>query len=205
MKSIKERIDSVRDGIWFVSLLSVPFTALMTFVIVGIWSVYGDGIISELREELGINENQERISEALGENRVLRQPYGLSYVSEPVYVNDRMVVNLTYSRTEYGTSCVFEGGRTSFIMPDGIPLGGSEIPVVRQIGENLTTFRLAVDSPSGPFAEEHLDDRWSVFLILQYDCQNTTEFEETYPMPFVLRSRPVTFEEEVTIGTPFEQ
>jgi hypothetical protein len=90
-------------------------------------------------------------------------------------------------------------------MPDGIPLGGSEIPVVRQIGENLTTFRLAVDSPSGPFAEEHLDDRWSVFLILQYDCQNTTEFEETYPMPFVLRSRPVTFEEEVTIGTPFEQ
>jgi hypothetical protein len=91
MKSIKERIDSVRDGIWFVSLLSVPFTALMTFVIVGIWSVYGDGIISELREELGINENQERISEALGENRVLRQPYGLSYVSEPVYVNDRMV------------------------------------------------------------------------------------------------------------------
>lgn len=186
--SWKDKVEGIRDGIWLASLISVPLTTILTFIFFGIWAVYGDVIVAKAREELGIDRNYELILRALGEDRVIRQPIGLSYVQEPVYLGEELIVNLALERTDYGAACIFQGGTTTFIQPNGIAVGGSDIPVIRQIDTDLAQFQLAIDPPSDRFVQpSELNQRWAVYFVLQYDCYGQTVFEETFPIAFILR------------------
>lgn len=186
----KDKVDSIRDGVWLASLISVPLTTILTFIFFGMWAMYGDEIIAKAREELGIGRNYELILRALGEDRVLRQPPGLSYVQEPVYVGDEILVNLTIERTEWGASCVFQGGNAVFVQPNGIILGGAQIPVQRQISTDLTRLVIQVESPNQRFVQiTELDQRWAIYFALEYECYGQHVIEETRPIPFILRQR----------------
>ena len=187
----KDKVDSIRDGIWLASLISVPLTTILTFVFFGMWAMYGDEIVAKAREELSIDRNYELILQALGEDRAIRQPPGLSYVQEPVYVGETIVVNLVIQRTEWGSACIFEDGHAVFVQPNGIIIGGSSIPTQRQVSTDLTRFQIPVNTPDTRFIQRsELNQRWAVYFALDYECYGHTVIEETDLIPFIMRDRP---------------
>ena len=188
--SWKERVKSLQDAVWIASMISVPLSAISTVLFFGIWAMYGDVIIHTARQELGIDQNTQMILRALGEDRVIRQPYNLSYVDEPVRHGEDVLINLTVERTDYGASCTFIGGTSSFIKPNGIIIGGNELPIIRQVNRDLSRLLVNAGQIDPLFVSSTLiGERWAVFLILQYTCDDKMVIEETYPMPFILQPR----------------
>lgn len=189
----KEKIDRLKEILWFGSVISIPLSTIIMFIFFGIWSVYGDSIIKEARDKLGIDRNHVLITQALGEDRVFRQPRGLTYVKEPVYYGDDVIVNITLEVTSFGETCVFVEGNASYIKPNGIQIGGignNEVPIIKRATEKLTRYQLIARGPDKRFIHSsEIDQRWAIYFIFQYDCQGKMMFEETTPSDFILRSQ----------------
>lgn len=187
----KDKVDNLREALWVAALISVPLTTILTFIFFGIWAVYGDPLIEKAREELGIRENYELTMRALGEDKVLRQPEGLSFVQEPVYSGEDILVNLVIERTDWGDECLFNGGSTVFIQPNGITISGGSLPVIKQISTDSTRFQLQVDSPNlhnYRFRDDR-EERWALFFLFDYTCYGQKITEESRPLPFILREK----------------
>lgn len=116
-----------------------------------------------------------------GEDRVIRQPRGRSYVDEPVHLGERVVLILFLERTATGASCEFLSGNSVFEDMSGIRTGGSGIRPTQQIGPDPTRLRLSLDPP-----DTLRPGRVTVSLILRYRCGERIVFDETDPIAYRL-------------------
>lgn len=124
------------------------------------------------------------IAVATGEDRIIRQPSGTSYVVEPVVRGDAVVMHLVLGRTTLGESCRFVGGVSLFTDLAGITVAGSEVRVQRQIGASPARIRVDLQHPSSLLA-----GRVEVYLALEYICNGDTRFDRTDTLAFLLVER----------------
>lgn len=114
------------------------------------------------------------VNRASGNDRVIRQPRGLTYVSEPVTVGDPVTLNLVIFRTELGQGCILRRGQSLFTDSQNITTAGSEIIPRRQVGGEQTRLRVVIDPP-----ETLMPGRVELYLALEYDCGGRTQFDRT--------------------------
>lgn len=124
------------------------------------------------------------VKELKGENRVIRETPGLTYVSEPVHVGDPITFNVVLERTTLGLNCVFESSIPMYIDERNIAMPGPRNTVGRQIRDDpvpiVSTHQQARDLRPG---------RVSMYLILQYECNGKTVFDRTTSVAFLLLER----------------
>lgn len=138
--------------------------------------------LHELRDALAVLSAD--VARATGEDRVIRQPPGLSYVEEPVYRGDLVVLYLVVQRTRLGTGCRFVSGTPLFTDSTGVTSAGVTIPPARQLGPEMTKLRLELQPP------KHLAaGRIELYLALDYDCNGVRVPDRTDPVVFTLLER----------------
>ena len=184
-------VSNAKDIIFVASISSSVFITLLTFVSLGLWSVFGEAVIVRAQKELGVEEVRKLALRALGEDRVISQPSGLSYVEEPVRVGGTLSAVVVLRRTAWGENCIFKGGRALFVDRYGVTRTSRQIEANQQIGTDIARILVEMDIPEGqPLG------RATVYLSLDYDCRGVAVFDRTYDMPFkLLPSLPSTLRE----------
>jgi hypothetical protein len=129
-----------------------------------------------------VKELTQEVRRANGEDKVIRQPPGLSYVKEPVKVGEDVTMVLVIARTSLGEGCRFVGGQSLFSDARNIPFPGSEVSVQRQVGNSDARLYISITPP-----EELLIGRVEMWLILEYQCNGGTHFEPTYTVTYELK------------------
>ena len=124
------------------------------------------------------------VNEYSGENRVIRQPPGLSYVEEPVHIGDE-ILNIYYvlQRTDLGASCDAVAGKPFFIDNRNIPIPAADIKV-RNIDTNLGPLRVPVELP-----DEIKPGSVAVYIVMEYSCNGKKKYDSTDPIRFLLIER----------------
>lgn len=125
------------------------------------------------------------VNQATGENRVIRQPPGQSYVTEPVVVGQGVTLNLVVQRTTLGATCRLIQGQSLFTDVSGVAVAGSDLRAVRQIGTDQT--RLRVDLVPPPILHP---GRIELYLALEYACGGRTVFDRTDTVTYTLLPKP---------------
>jgi hypothetical protein len=177
----------VRGMLWSVI---VAFVFVLTPVwdkITAVWNSTND--ISVIRHDIHELEQTLRsisvdVARATGEDRVIRQTPGLSYVREPVYVGDNVKLYLVIQRTRLGALCRFLEAIPLFTDETGITYAGRPIPPVRQIGVESTRLRLDVIPP-----QQLQPGRVELYLDLEYDCAGVRTPDRTDAVIFHLLER----------------
>jgi hypothetical protein len=167
----------IRDGL----VIGGAAAFLLSIVLTGVWAIYGGNVTAFLRSELGIDDLSTQIRTLAGEDRIIRQPTGLSYVSEPVHVGETVVLNLVLQRTTRGMSCRFLGGQSLFRDASGIVTPGSPISPMQQVTDQQTRIRLDITPP--PTLR---DGRVELHISLEYECQGERVFDKTDVVTFEL-------------------
>lgn len=183
--SWKERIAAAKEALWVIALVSPVVSFIGVIFVAGLIGIYGDRVIEWAQGAFGIAENRELVLQALGEDRVIRQPLGLSYVGEPVATTDsEVLLVVSFARTTFGRSCDFTGGHAMFAGRDGVPRLGERLTPIEQISNDLVTFELWIDKP-----DRLPVGRAVAYLIMDYTCHRDGEQiqvpDRTYNMPFI--------------------
>jgi hypothetical protein len=138
----------------------------------GAWSVsYGPAadILQQWRDmQIAITELRQDVQALQGEDRVIRQPPGLSYIEEPVTQGENVYMILVVSRTRLGNDCRLLEWVPLFSDEMNIPTPGERAnsgPVVRQINDTETRMRVEMVPP-----ETLRPGRITVYLALTYQC-----------------------------------
>lgn len=142
----------------------------------------------ELRKEIA--ELQDTMLRVTGEDRVIRQPRGLSYIEEPVYRWEHVYMVLLIERTDLGASCRLMDWVPLFTDTTGITYPGRRfspgvngIGVTRQIGTDLTRVRVEMIPPDlrpdGTRQAILHPGRIEVYLALEYKCDGKIISERT--------------------------
>ncbi|WHZ33401.1 hypothetical protein [Sagittula sp. MA-2] len=159
-----------------------------------IWGWFGP--ISEFFDRLDqlvedVAQLQEDVARANGDDRVIRQPAGLSYIREPVRQGDPVVMILVASRTKLGASCRLTDWVPIFTDEQNIPTPGRRArsgPIARQIDRDLQTLRIEMVPP-----DELRPGRVSVYLTLTYSCPSpdgpAVVQDRTDALPYLLIER----------------
>jgi len=122
------------------------------------------------------------VNRAAGNDRIIRQQNGLSYVSEPVSVGEQVVLNLVLSRTELGQDCTLLRGQSLFRDDTNIIVAGSEIIPRRQFGREQDRARLVITPP--PTLNV---GRVELYIALEYDCNDRIVFDKTDSVTYELK------------------
>lgn len=155
-----------------------------------LWMAFADIAVDRLRTRLELDtlasaEDLRALAEDVrtlaGEDRVIRQPRGRSYVEEPVHLGERVVLILFLERTATGASCEFLSGNSVFEDWSGIRTGGSGIRPTLQLGAESQRLRLSLEPP-----DTLRPGRVTVSLILRYRCGDRIVFDETDPIAYRL-------------------
>ncbi|SLN36430.1 hypothetical protein AQS8620_01291 [Aquimixticola soesokkakensis] len=194
------RVRTVAGLIRDASYLIVVVTPALGLMLYGLYVWNRDTIVSTVRSELGIEglatrENVEQLSmrvgdltaavrTASGDDRVIRQPIGMSYVSEPVSVGQSVTLNLVLERTALGERCVFVGGQSLFADATNIVVSGSPVLPQRQIALTATRLRVVLDPP-----QTLLPGRIELYLALEYDCAGKRVFDRTDVVAYQLLAK----------------
>lgn len=144
---------------FFLDRLWVWITGIAFWIIgaafLAIFTPYWETVVAIWRSPMQIAAVQKELtarrgdlSKATGDNRVIRQPPGLSYVTEPVYVGDPVVLNLVIKRTPFGAKCHLTFAQSLFAEAGGVVTPGSELKPVRQINEDETRLRVTLTPPA---------------------------------------------------------
>ncbi|MBP0484686.1 hypothetical protein [Sagittula salina] len=115
-----------------------------------------------------IAQLQQDVARANGEDRVIRQPDGMSYIREPVTQGEMVTMMLTIGRTRLGQACRLTDWVPIFVDGTNIPLPGRRAypnRSLQQLGEGLETRRIEMIPP-----EELMPGRVTVYLALSYAC-----------------------------------
>jgi hypothetical protein len=121
------------------------------------------------------------VARATGEDRVIRQIPGLSYVKEPVHSGEEIVFFLTVQRTRLGAMCKFLVGTPLFTDETGIISAGEQIPATLQLGTEVKKLRLNLIPP-----DNLKPGRVELYLALEYNCGGVQTQEKTDPIAFNL-------------------
>ncbi len=142
--------------------------------------------LNQWREmQLNIAEHQERMAVVQGEDRVIREVPGLTYVAEPVYQGEKIVFNFVAERTRLGEKCVLEYTQPIFTDMLNVPTPGMRRQAARQINEDPTPLRPSFTPPSNL-----RPGRITVYLILAYTCDGKTVFDQTTTAAFEMIEGP---------------
>ena len=152
----------VRDFFYLASVV----TPMMILMLYGLYAMNRGWIVSTVRQELGIealatadsvarigsqvSSLAEDVRRATGEDRVIRQPQGLSYVEEPVRAGQNVVLWLTVARTRLGKDCRLAEWTPLFVDAQNVPLAGTRLQkggVRRQISDDFEKLRVEVIPP----------------------------------------------------------
>ena len=166
------------------------FFVVLTAVIVALWSP----VSNNLRDiwdspdrlnaiESGVDEIRESLRNLSGENRIIRQREGLSYVEEPVHKGENVFLYLVIERTELGKNCVLTKAVPLFKDKTGVTTPGTrpERPLHSGITTDLTVARLEYIPP--PNLEL---GRIEVYVSLEYNCDGKTMFDRTDVLTYEL-------------------
>lgn len=121
------------------------------------------------------------VQRATGENRVIYETPGLSYVREPVYMGDQITLNMVIRRTQLGASCTLRNRTAIFTDETNIDSAGETVRPARQMTLTDTPVRLLLDVPP-----QVQPGRVTVYLSLEFDCGGKTVFDTTRPVAFAL-------------------
>ena len=156
-----------------------------------IYGMASDFVDDFRRLEATVQQLQVDVARANGEDRVIRQPDGLSYIQEPVTEGDNVVMILVVARTRLGEGCRLIEWVPIFTDELNIPTPGERSrkgPVSRQIDTN--TQRLRVEMIPPPILRP---GRIVVYLTLTYRCPGTdgetTLEDRTEGLPYRLLPR----------------
>ncbi len=132
------------------------------------------------------------VARATGDNRIIRQVSGLSYVEEPVYQNENVVLLLVVARTLRGQHCRLLEWVPLFNDERGVLIAGKPAeggPPQQQINTEVTRLRLEIKPPSGL-----LPGRVELHLVLTYLCQGESAYDRTDSLIYELLpgSRPTS-------------
>lgn len=125
---------------------------------------------------------------AAGEDRVIRQLAGLSYVEEPVYEGQVVTMIMVAARTERGRDCRLTEWTPLFTDEGGITVPGEPAkagPVSRQINDEQTRLRIEMRPP-----ESLTPGRIALHLALTYDCAGTRVYDQSDPVIYQLLGGP---------------
>lgn len=139
--------------------------------------------ISQISEKLDALTLE--VQRATGEDRVIFEAPGLSYVREPVFQGDQITLNLVLRRTRLGAACTLLNRTAIFTDEMNISSAGPAVKPTRQVTASETPLRLLLDVPP-----QIKPGRVSVHLSLEYSCPaaNGSEMRIVYDM-----TRPVAF------------
>lgn len=133
--------------------------------------------------ESKLDEVVRRLDRATGEDRVIRE-LGLSYVEEPVYQGENVILHLSVERTRLGRGCRLVNSIPLFTDERNITLPGQRLnpgAPRRQIRDTPTRLRTEWVPP-----RTLEPGRVELALSLEYDCDGTIVPESTRPVPFEL-------------------
>lgn len=165
-------------------------TAIMLMVafLILVFAPFRDRIIAiwkspaQLEEISGkLDQLATELARATGEDRVIHEPAGLSYVREPVYVGQAITLNLVIRRTRLGETCTLLNRTAIFTDENNIAAAGPSLRPARQIGNADTAVRVSLEVPP-----QVLPGRVTVYLSLEFDCGGKTVFDATRPVAFAL-------------------
>lgn len=164
---------------WFVRSFFVALTAL----IVALWPPVSDNLKdiwnspSRLTAiEAGVSEIRENMRNLAGENRIIRQREGLSYVEEPVHRGENVFLYLVIERTELGKNCSLTKAVPLFKDKTGVTTPG--IRPERPLHNGLTTYPSVARFEYIPPPNLELG-RVEVYVSLEYNCDGKTMFDRT--------------------------
>ena len=164
---------------WSTRSLFVALTA----IVVALWSPVGSNLKDIWNSpdrltaiEAGVDKVNESMRNLAGENRIIRQREGLSYVEEPVHRGENVFLYLVVKRTELGKNCVLTKAVPLFKDKTGVTTPGTrpERPLQSGITTEPTVIRLEYIPP--PNLEL---GRVEVYVSLEYDGDGKTMFDRT--------------------------
>lgn len=135
--------------------------------------------------QIDIAELQDRMAIVQGEDRVIREVPGLTYVSEPVYQGENIVFNMVAERTRLGLRCVLNYSQPIFTDMLNVPTPGARRESARQIKDDPTPLRPGFVPP-----HNLRPGRITVYLILAYTCDGKTVFDQTSTAAFEMLAGP---------------
>ena len=162
----------------------------LTAIIVALWSLAGSNLKDIWNSpdrltaiETGVHEIRENMRNLSGENRIIRQREGLSYVEEPVRRGENVFLYLVVERTELGKNCVLTKAVPLFKDKTGVTTPGvrPERPLQSGLTTDPTVIRLEYVPP--PNLEL---GRVEVYVTLEYDCDGKTMFDKTDVLTYEL-------------------
>jgi len=128
----------------------------------------GDFVDRFARLEVTVAELQQDVARANGEDRVIRQIQGQSYIREPVKQGDNVVMHMVAGRTKLGIDCRLTDWTPIFTDELNIPTPGQRLNagrVPRQLSDDTTTLRIEMIPPA-----ILRPGRIMVYLTLTYQC-----------------------------------
>lgn len=176
----------------FVKWLTRSFFIGFSIIVVFLFTPVYDKLeaLWSLPEKLVLIEEQilelRQITRTLtGEDRIIKQTAGLSYVREPVYKGQNVTLVIVAERTESGKNCVIKGSQSVFMDEGRIPTPGTRPNATtgHNISNTPTTMSVELTPP-----DSLRPGRVEVYLILEYECDGETKFDRTQTLPFKLLS-----------------
>lgn len=138
---------------------------------------------SDLQESVAMLH--EDVKSLKGEDRIIRETPGLTYVSEPVYVGEPITFNVVLQRTVLGLGCIFQSSIPMYTDERNIAIPGPRKDTGRQIDDDPTPIVATHQQARGL-----RPGRVAMYLILQYECNGKTVFDKTSSVAFLLLERP---------------
>lgn len=163
---------------------------MLTAIVVALWSPVSNNLkdIWESPDRLtaienGVDDIRENMRNLSGENRIIRQREGLSYVEEPVRRGENVFLYLVIERTELGKNCVLTKAVPLFKDKTGVTTPGIRPERPLQIG--LTTDPTVTRLEYIPPPNLELG-RIEVYVSLEYECNGKTMFDKTDVLTYEL-------------------
>lgn len=134
------------------------------------------------RQAAAIAELTAGVKRATGEDRVIRQTPGLSYVAEPVYQGETVVLYMVAERTTLGRDCRLMEWVPLFTDETGVSMPGSGPTAAspkRQITNTPTRLMLEIQAP-----DKLRPGRIELYLALTYNCNGAAVYDKTAPVVY---------------------
>ncbi len=148
-------------------------------------------IEKETKEKLDLLDDKmdlvlQKISQLTGENRVTFQPEDMSYVKEPAYFREPIMLVLFIGYTEMGSGCILKEEIPQFTDENDVTLSLPPRKPRTQFSTTTVRRQYELDQPIGL-----IPGRTRVNLQLEYVCDGETIFENTDPVfYYALAERP---------------
>jgi hypothetical protein len=175
---------------WIIRVLFSCVTAALVFLFTPLY----DNLVAiwEMPERLKIIETQitelkDTTRSLSGEDKVIRQVEGMSYVEEPVYVDDNVIIVIVAQKTSLGSNCTIEDVQAIFTDESRIATPGQLQKYARKpvFDETPSAQRIEVIPPPNLKV-----GRVGVYLILEYSCNGSTHYDRTEILNFRLLEKP---------------